>query len=575
MGYSTKYQFIMEFLVGTGKSSIKCFKKDIGMMGYGMSANTVHSFATDLFSRALCIQDKAGGVFVYVCVEICFITPAIRREVLFKMHSELAIEFADANVMISAQHTHSAPGGYSEYALYNFTIPGFQHEVFDGVVQSMFEAVKFASLDLQESDLDFVEQEVAIDKKIAWNRSLDAYNKNPENEFVSQKNAHKAIDARMRMLRVIRNGQVCDQVNWFGVHATCIGKDNHQVSHDNKGFASNYFENNRSGLGIFAQGLAGDVSPYYHGPGDLKKRRLTHGQLEHDYARLNGKMQADEAEKLFSKPCSTLLKGNIDGEIVNHDFSNIEVGEQFGNGNKNAKTGQACLGVSFFNGTRIDGRGLSNFLNISAKILCRMIKWYHQLSLPLKKSERQLIIKDKYRIHGKKNILMDAHEHRILGTTNIRGLFIPRFADPTIAEIKQEYENGALNEGQWVPHVLPLQIVIIGKMALIGCPGEYTVTAGKRLENTILEVLKESGIEHVIMCPYSNAYMGYVTTFEEYQLQRYEGGHTVYGQWTLAAFQTKFRELAKEMIKSKLEREVDTTVVPPVFSDQELSKRTC
>ena len=48
----------MEFLIGTGKSTIKCFKTDIGMMGYGMSSNTVHSSATDLFSRSISIRNS-------------------------------------------------------------------------------------------------------------------------------------------------------------------------------------------------------------------------------------------------------------------------------------------------------------------------------------------------------------------------------------------------------------------------------------------------------------------------------------------------------------------------------------
>ena len=140
------------------------------------------------------------------------------------------------------------------------------------------------------------------------------------------------------------------------------------------------------------------------------------------------------------------------------------------------------------------------------------------------------------------------------------------------AEIKREHNREAISEHQWVPHVLPLQIVLFGKLALIGCPGEYTVTAGKRLERTILSVLRKRGVEKVIMCPYSNAYMGYVTTFEEYQLQNYEGGHTVYGQWTLGAFQTKYKELAQAMLITKDSRQLNRETKPVIFSEME--KRT-
>ena len=78
----------------------------------------------------------------------------------------------------------------------------------------------------------------------------------------------------------------------------------------------------------------------------------------------------------------------------------------------------------------------------------------------------------------------------------------------------------------------------------------------------------------MILSPYANAYSGYITTFEEYQVQCYEGGHTVFGEWTLAAFQTKFKELANEMLKKEPERNLDTTTKPVEFSEEELKKRS-
>ena len=73
--------------------------------------------------------------------------------------------------------------------------------------------------------------------------------------------------------------------------------------------------------------------------------------------------------------------------------------------------------------------------------------------------------------------------------------------------------------------------------------------AGARLRAGVAERLAPRGVSRVLLCTYCNDYMGYVTTFEEYQEQAYEGGHTIFGQWTLAAFQTKFAELADELCK--------------------------
>jgi neutral ceramidase len=68
--------------------------------------------------------------------------------------------------------------------------------------------------------------------------------------------------------------------------------------------------------------------------------------------------------------------------------------------------------------------------------------------------------------------------------------------------------------------------------------------------------------------------MGYVTTNEEYQAQCYEGGHTIFGQWTLAAFQTRLTALAHEMLKPEGERRHDRDTQPPPVPADELAKRS-
>jgi neutral ceramidase len=108
----------------------------------------------------------------------------------------------------------------------------------------------------------------------------------------------------------------------------------------------------------------------------------------------------------------------------------------------------------------------------------------------------------------------------------------------------------------------------------VGFPGEVTTIAGKRLEKMLAEELKESRIDHVIICSYTNHYLGYCTTWEEYQTQCYEGGHTVYGQWTHAAFMTEFRKLAREFTKPKEKRNLDRSLKYNQFSEKEISLRT-
>jgi len=51
----------------------------------------------------------------------------------------------------------------------------------------------------------------------------------------------------------------------------------------------------------------------------------------------------------------------------------------------------------------------------------------------------------------------------------------------------------------------------------------------------------------VLVQGYANDYAGYLTTPEEYDAQRYEGGHTMFGRWQLPAYLQEVTRLAMAM----------------------------
>ena len=70
------------------------------------------------------------------------------------------------------------------------------------------------------------------------------------------------------------------------------------------------------------------------------------------------------------------------------------------------------------------------------------------------------------------------------------------------------------------------------------------------IEETISRVGKESDTEYkVVLAGLSNIYTHYITTFEEYQLQRYEAASTIYGPHTLKAYVEQFNYLTKKILK--------------------------
>lgn len=56
---------------------------------------------------------------------------------------------------------------------------------------------------------------------------------------------------------------------------------------------------------------------------------------------------------------------------------------------------------------------------------------------------------------------------------------------------------------------------------------------------------------HIVIAGLSNSYSHYITTFEEYQQQRYEGASTLYGPHTLAAYQQIFDDLTTKLARNQ------------------------
>ena len=53
----------------------------------------------------------------------------------------------------------------------------------------------------------------------------------------------------------------------------------------------------------------------------------------------------------------------------------------------------------------------------------------------------------------------------------------------------------------------------------------------------------------MVISALANTYINYVTTLEEYNVQRYEGASTIYGPHTLSAFIQEFNKLAAALAK--------------------------
>ncbi len=91
-----------------------------------------------------------------------------------------------------------------------------------------------------------------------------------------------------------------------------------------------------------------------------------------------------------------------------------------------------------------------------------------------------------------------------------------------------------------------IHVIRIGDRLLLGAPGEPSVEMGRRFEAAVRAELP-SGVTDPVVVGLANNYMGYLTTPEEYEMQHYEGGHTVYGVWTSLLARDAFVALTRSL----------------------------
>ena len=100
------------------------------------------------------------------------------------------------------------------------------------------------------------------------------------------------------------------------------------------------------------------------------------------------------------------------------------------------------------------------------------------------------------------------------------------------------------------PRVVPVQVLQLGRAMLVGLPFELTVETGRRIAAAVDDQAGSHGVEQVIVTSVANEYAGYCATPEEYGLQHYEGGHTLYGPQSQPFFAAHVARLAEETLRT-------------------------
>ena len=479
------------YRVGAGVGDVTGEAAEVGMLGYASPEQTTSGIASRQFARAFVVADDAGERVAFVSTEVDFVTQAVQVEVLRRLTARFGSAYTNENLVLTATHTHSGPGGFSEYTLWNLTTLGFEAPVFEALVAGIVRAVAQADASLAPGTVKFAEG--TLDGANVQ-RSLEAYRKNPA---ADQARFPDAVDRRMTVLRFERGGDPIGLLAFFATHGTSMTPANHLISADNKGYASHVIEDARGGRGefvaAFAQTSAGDMSPNLRGGG---AQGPTDDEFEN--TRIIGQLQASRAQELFDSATEELA-GPVDARGRYVDFSQVDVAPRFTPDGQAHRTCPGALGQNFTAGAE-DGPGppivdegdlSTNPLLLLAGIVVNPTPlWVRQCQAP---------------------------KPVFLGT-------------------------GSQNP-PWTPQVMPVQVLRIGQLAVGTAPGEFTIVSGQRVIDAMTAELGGT-VSHVMLAGYANAYAGYVATPEEYDAQHYEGAATHFGRYTGPAYAQELSALA-------------------------------
>ncbi len=354
------------FKVGAGKASITDNRAGLVMAGYAYEQQK-SSGQVDLalMARAFVIEENRANPrrLCLVVIDAWACPEPIKTEVLSKLRTLYGTRYKRDNVVISATHTHSGPGGYAHYFLYNITTGGCDQTVIDKMVAGIVTAISAAHASLKPGHVCWAAGDVV---GCGDNRSIASYRRNPEAALAD--GFAKRTDREMTVLKFVQNigntHKFIGVYSTYAIHPTNLGQNNVNVSGDNKGWAAKLYEDEMPAgfVAAFANGSAGDVSPNatvtqvsaanwstaidlpMGGPGNAVELVNDTGNM-----RSMGQLQFDKAKELADTAVEELVD-RLDARCTHVDFSTVRI-----NGQAGARTWPAAIGPSFGAGSREDG----------------------------------------------------------------------------------------------------------------------------------------------------------------------------------------------------------------------------
>jgi hypothetical protein len=499
---------------GAGKADITP-RTGYYLGGWTRADRTAQGQHTRLFARTI-VLERDGRKLALVSIDLFMVPGGMVKQIGDRLSSR---GFSEQNILISASHTHSGPGGYANFPTLNTAAPSLQTAT-DPATFFSFLNPERAEPQLYRFVLEQIEASIVRadddlgSARAAWgtdrivgltqNRSLEAHlnghgivkargEGKPDDD---PDGALHTIDPMVDVLRVdkvVRRGRKRVKVPigaWsnFADHGTVTKSSFQFYNADHHGSATRVFEEGvrRSGKVRARQQI---VNVYGNSnEGDMSAGLERHGPAASDYV---GRVEAAAMLRAWKRAGRKLTATPA----------------------LDSRWTRACFCGQEVEGGRVDDES--------------------QVGLPfLTGSEEE------------RGPLFDVTGEHFEDRRNPATPIPPD--DPQGHKL---YFPGVGTGG--VPNKVPLMAVRIGPQLIVSIPGEGTKEVGARIRSAVESQVAGSGIERVVMSGLANEFVLYFTTPEEYDRQHYEGGNTHFGRVSSNLIRQEMATLAGRLVRGE------------------------
>jgi len=551
---------VPRFRAGFGKVDITP-APGLGTLGWGPEADTGMGYRNRLKARAMVLQDSAGEVMAFAVVDLDAVSAVLQREAAARISGRTNGAIGADRLILSATHTHSAPGGFLgswPLNLIGSPVSGFDTGFVRGVAERVAVAVDTAYRRMRRSRAARAAWAVENVWGRTRNRMLDAHRRNPA--FLSGlvpppaapwslSDSGKAVNPRWAMLRVeVQEGsdttwRLAGTYSVFSMHGTMVPAGNDLYDSDIQGAVTRGLEDLalsgdslRPAIHILANGTEGDVSPVW----------TRYSRCPLPSMGVNPRAQGPRTPPTMFDWVSRTPEQNA--ECVAQALAELEalrdslVHDALRIYRRDTLFADRISIRRNFETVRLTDTAQGIRLCVPAQAGKALAAGGHDGPTRLKGWKAFYVI----------SLGIDWGTSDTLRTDDCqdpKGVLLPFLQTGSLADLQ-------------FPEYTHFAVVQVGDVWLGAVPAEATTVAGRQMVAALKRGAGRDSSDRTVIIGLANGYLNYVTTWHEYQAQTYEGGSTLYGPRSAEFMAGRLEALAAGMATPG-SNPVDRIVVRP------------